>query len=237
MLIAMTRVFVAIGVIVSRASKRKTTPTIPLSGEKVPSLGAREDILRAALQCFSETGFEGTSIADIARAANAGHPLVHYHFKSKDELWRATVDFAFKDLVVAYRTVSAMTADLEPLQALKIMLRSFVRFCGECPQHVGLMLIEGRGHSERFDWLVKNYLAPLHGDVDRLLMRAKREGLIRDIPLVNLSSMFVGSAIHFVHSGALIKKLYETDTRDAAQISAHGEWLVDVMFNGILVKP
>ncbi|MCE2889920.1 MAG: TetR/AcrR family transcriptional regulator [Hyphomonadaceae bacterium] len=204
--------------------------------KKEPSGGSRDDILKAALRCFSLQGFDGTSIADIARAAKAGHPLVHYHFKSKDDLWRSAVDFAFKDLVIAYRAVSAATTSLDPIQALKIMVRSFVQFCGQCPQHVGLMMMESTAQSDRFDWLVENYLAPLHKDVDALLERAKADGLIRDIPLVNLSSMFVGSAVHFVHSSALIKKLYGVDTRQSQEIGVHADWLIDVLFQGIL-KP
>jgi TetR/AcrR family transcriptional regulator len=49
----------------------------------------RETILRAAFETFAESGYEGASIADIAKAAGVPKSLVQYHFGSKEELWEA----------------------------------------------------------------------------------------------------------------------------------------------------
>ena len=82
------------------ARQKSVPPSVPPAAAATRGEG-RDDILNAALKCFAESGFEGTSIADIARAAGVGHPLVHYHFGSKDALWREAVVHAFKDLAVA----------------------------------------------------------------------------------------------------------------------------------------
>jgi len=55
-----------------------------------PSADAtRERILAAALDLFSELSFDGASTRDIAARAGVTQPLLNYHFRSKDELWRA----------------------------------------------------------------------------------------------------------------------------------------------------
>ncbi|HXY46224.1 MAG TPA: helix-turn-helix domain-containing protein, partial [Acidimicrobiales bacterium] len=67
-----------------------------------PSADAtRERILAAALDLFSELSFDGASTRDIAARAGVTQPLLNYHFRSKDELWRAGVDRLFGALNVA----------------------------------------------------------------------------------------------------------------------------------------
>lgn len=54
--------------------------------------GAREAILDAALKRFSRCGYRGARIADIAKDAACSEALVYFHFKSKAELFRETVN-------------------------------------------------------------------------------------------------------------------------------------------------
>lgn len=49
-------------------------------------------ILDAALKAFSDNGFEGTGLREIARIAQVAQPTINYHFKSKDKLFEAIVE-------------------------------------------------------------------------------------------------------------------------------------------------
>jgi len=44
------------------------------------------DIIRAALECFTESGFNNTSMTDICTRANASIGSIYHHFKSKEQL-------------------------------------------------------------------------------------------------------------------------------------------------------
>ncbi|MDH3680631.1 MAG: TetR/AcrR family transcriptional regulator [Acidimicrobiia bacterium] len=46
----------------------------------------REDLLEAALDAFVDRGFEGTSVADLARATGLSKAAFVYHFSAKEEL-------------------------------------------------------------------------------------------------------------------------------------------------------
>jgi AcrR family transcriptional regulator len=46
----------------------------------------RQDIILAALACFTEAGFAETSMADIRRRSNASTGSIYHHFKSKEQL-------------------------------------------------------------------------------------------------------------------------------------------------------
>jgi AcrR family transcriptional regulator len=55
------------------------------------SIETREQILIAAERLFAERGFAGTTLRNIVREANVNLAAVHYHFGSKEELFRAVV--------------------------------------------------------------------------------------------------------------------------------------------------
>ncbi len=45
-----------------------------------------EEILEAAAHSFSRNGYDGTSLAEIAKAVGIKTPALYYHFKSKNEI-------------------------------------------------------------------------------------------------------------------------------------------------------
>jgi AcrR family transcriptional regulator len=57
-------------------------------------------ILDAALELFSEHGFEGTTLQQIADGLGVTKAALYYHFRSKDELLSALVNPAVGDLDV-----------------------------------------------------------------------------------------------------------------------------------------
>ena len=55
----------------------------------------RLQIMGALVKVMARRGYDGASVADIARAARLTPGLVHYHFKNKQEILLA----ALRDLV------------------------------------------------------------------------------------------------------------------------------------------
>ena len=53
----------------------------------------RTKILRAAARLFAQKGFSGTSVRDIVSAAGENVAAIHYHFGSKQKLYRATLEY------------------------------------------------------------------------------------------------------------------------------------------------
>lgn len=55
----------------------------------------RDAILDAALECFLERGFSGTSLSRIARAADVSTATIYRHFPTKDELFAQIIERPF----------------------------------------------------------------------------------------------------------------------------------------------
>ena len=66
---------------------------------------ARARLLKAAIVAFSEFGYEGASLRAIAEDAGVSFQLITYHFGSKDELWTAAVEEAYRRYMEAGRSL------------------------------------------------------------------------------------------------------------------------------------
>jgi TetR/AcrR family transcriptional regulator len=56
----------------------------------------RVRLLQAAADAFAATGFDGTSLRNIADSAGVAFQLIAYYFGNKEDLWRATIDYLFE---------------------------------------------------------------------------------------------------------------------------------------------
>ncbi len=54
----------------------------------------KERLIKAALNLFSENGYEGTSVDQIAKAVGIKAPSIYAHFKGKEELLQAVIDWS-----------------------------------------------------------------------------------------------------------------------------------------------
>ncbi|MCA6299940.1 MAG: CerR family C-terminal domain-containing protein [Phenylobacterium sp.] len=205
-----------------------------------PPLGTDQHgtLLDIALQIFARDGFDGAAVSNIAQQAGMGQPLVHYHFGSKENLWRATIAHAFGGLEQILDTASFAVEDLEPTPALKFLIRAFIHFASQHPNHAAIIMAESRSLEPRFTWLVETYLAPLHRLADELIARAVAAGEIRPIPAVHLTTMVVGPTVLYFGGRPIIERLYGADLADAAIAESFADAMVDVFFKGIaLPKP
>ncbi|MCA9511722.1 MAG: TetR/AcrR family transcriptional regulator [Myxococcota bacterium] len=122
----------------------------------------RERIVEAALAAFAENGFLGASTRDIALRAGANQGLITYHFRTKDELWRAAVDRVFARLRAHLGAQLAASPTSDPREAARAAVRAYVEFAAACPELFRLLVDEGKNDDERMAWLVDTHLEPLY---------------------------------------------------------------------------
>ncbi len=54
--------------------------------EQVPVASIREQILDAAMACFTERGYDRTSVDDVAARSGFSRAEIHHHFADKAEI-------------------------------------------------------------------------------------------------------------------------------------------------------
>jgi len=122
----------------------------------------RERIVDAALEAFAELGFRGASTREIASRADANQGLITYHFRTKEELWRAAADRIFGMLRSRLFERAASLHSDDPRAFARETIREYVRFAAEHPELFRIMMDVGKSADERMEWLVDAHLKPLY---------------------------------------------------------------------------
>src|SRR5689334_18344681 len=94
----------------------------------------RDRIIAAAVDLFSERSYDGATTRDIAARAKVTQPLVNYHFRSKEELWRAAVDELFERLDRAMDERARGLRGVDEVTTAKLLVREFIVFSARNPQ-------------------------------------------------------------------------------------------------------
>jgi AcrR family transcriptional regulator len=83
--------------------------------KRMPALQRRQAIVEASRPLFAQDGFRGTSVRDIARAANVSEALLYKHFASKEEIYEDAMDYARRVSASGVRKLKDLEAGTEAL--------------------------------------------------------------------------------------------------------------------------
>lgn len=181
---------------------------------------ARQRILDAALEIFSDEGFAGTTTREIAARAGVNLGLIKYYFGSKDALWRAAVDSVFAALAAELGDLIRQAAG-GPDEITKLV-HACVRFAARTPAFIRLMNDECKRKSPRMRWLVERHGRPLYEATTGVLARMRRQGFVPDVPDVHLYYMFIGAAGMMFSQAPECQRLAGKDpTADERMIATH----------------
>lgn len=91
-----------------------------------------QDIIEAARLVFQEKGFKEATMRDIASRANINMAMVHYYFRSKENLFFMILDEAFRLLVE--KIVAVLTnGELDIFDKIRTIVREYITFFSEKP--------------------------------------------------------------------------------------------------------
>ncbi|GGY90108.1 TetR/AcrR family transcriptional regulator [Novosphingobium colocasiae] len=152
----------------------------------------RERVLKAALECFGAFGFEGTSTRAVAEHADVTHTLVLYHFRSKEQLWIATIDNALGRYSAEMEEHLA-GADDTAAGALRTFIEQFIRLSARQPQIHRILTMESNQDTTRLNWVIENYLRRHFAKVRELIRAGQEQGLVRQCDPARLYYMIIGA--------------------------------------------
>src|SRR5258706_4563366 len=159
--------------------------------EQQRSLETRGAILDAAIAEFAERGFEGASIRAIADRLGLQHPLITYHYRSKDILWRAAAEHAFAQIRAEWDTSAPENSDLPPLARLREEYATLFRYTVAFPEFHRFMRQEAFTNNPRLKWVAETVLAPLLRRLIPQIVAAQRQGLLPAVDPILFHFMMV----------------------------------------------
>src|SRR3989449_7327097 len=159
--------------------------------EQQRALEPRASILDAAIAEFAARGFEGASIRAIADRLGLQHPLITYHYRTKDILWRAAAEHAFAQIKAGWDISAPENSDLPPLARLREEYATLFRYTVAFPEFHRFMRQEALTNNPRLRWVAETVLAPLLGRLIPQIVAAQKEGLLPSVDPILFHYMMV----------------------------------------------
>jgi len=147
------------------------------AGRPPATLGKRDVILDAALRCFVERGFHGTSMPDIAERAGIAAGTIYHYFPSKEALVNTL--FRTWKAEIAQRVFAAFPQHAPPREQFAIMWRTMADFA--LKHRDAFAFLELHHHTTYLDGesiaVDRNLKDFAHG----IVRRAQADGLLKPV--------------------------------------------------------
>jgi AcrR family transcriptional regulator len=198
-----------------------------------PGGTGRQRLVRVALEQFAANGFEATSTAQIARCAGVTQPLVHYHFASKGELWRAAVLSVFEQASSRMRGFDEDIAQLDPRDQLEFAIRRMVEFSAAFPELGRIIAYEGARGGERLGWLLELGVGGLPRRLAALLRDGAEQGWLKPLAPEHVLVSLAAAGAYFFIIKETLRESYGIDATDPVIVERHADTLVELFLHGL----
>ena len=112
-----------------------------------------EKIFEAATDVFVEKGMDGARMQDIATHAGINKALLHYYFRTKDQLFNAVFEMIARKIFKKFAPVFDENLTLE--EKIRFYFKEHIAFLQANPRLPGFLLNEVNRNPERIKKLLK----------------------------------------------------------------------------------
>ena len=191
----------------------------------------RARLLEAAREVFSQHSFQGATVREICRRADANVAAVNYHFGSKDGLFAEALNFA----PLAALQKDNISADACPRMRLRLFIRDFMlmlldekRPSSQCQ----IMARELADPTPALDQIVREAIAPLHQFLGELVHEIIAHK-ISEAELRRHVHSILGQCLFYRHSQPVLQRLHPRLRYDRKEIEAIAEHIADFSISGL----
>jgi AcrR family transcriptional regulator len=196
-----------------------------------PSADATRDrIVAAATELFSERSYDGATTREIATSAGVTQPLVNYHFRSKEELWRAAVDSLFDRLNHAMDERARGLRGVDEITSAKLRVREFIVFSARNPQLHRIIMQESKADGPRMDYLVDRHVRPIYERTIAMFESLASAGAMPNIAAPHLYYILTGAGPTMFVLAPECRRLSGLDPSDDDVIEAHADAVCRLLF-------
>jgi AcrR family transcriptional regulator len=209
----------------SPAAKTARTPQRTNDPERTMA-----DILRVATHEFSENGYAGARVDVIADATRTSKRMIYYYFTSKEGLWLAVLE-------EAYRRIRAIESelhleDLEPEAALRRLVAFTVDYQRANPDFIRLVMTENihRGEHLARSATIQKLNVPAIEGLRRVYERGVKAGVFRKgLDPVDLHMSISALSFFNVSNKHTFSLIFKRDLDSTAAATARRESIVEMV--------
>lgn len=179
-------------------------------------------IFKAAIKVFSQNGYNGTTMDDIAKEANVAKGTLYYHFKSKEEIFKFIINGGMD--IISEKLEEISKQDSDSISKLKAVCKAQLSVVYENRDFFKVIMSQLWGSQIRqFD--IRRKIEKYINDIEKYVKDAVNEGSIK-----NGETSFMGYAIFGMLCSASI---YELINEDKEKIDEVADSLMEYILKGI----
>jgi len=192
----------------------------------------RARLLEAAREVFAQHGFQGATVREICRRAEANVAAVNYHFGSKDELLAEALNFnALKALQSAHTTAA-------PDARLRLFIGDFMLLLLDeksASRQCRILARELADPTPVLDQIVKQGIAPLHDFLGGLVREIVGDQ-VSDAAQLRCVFSILGQCLFYYHSEPVLQRLHPELRYDRQEIEAIATHIADFSLAALLAR-
>jgi TetR/AcrR family transcriptional regulator len=192
-------------------------------------------ILAAAVHLFSQHGYDGVSMRQIAEAAGVSKANIYHHFSSKEALYLAIIRESSGKLTALIESLAEGRGAIH--QRLDAFASAHLEHLFANATTVRLVLREAfSGDEEKSRLLAAQVVGEIFGRISAIFRSGQESGVLRaDLDPGLCAMMLMGADLIFFQSRDVLKHIPEADF--AREPSNFTRQMTDVILNGMLAKP
>lgn len=192
-------------------------------------------ILQAATNVFSEVGFAGARVDEIADRAGVNKATIYYHIGDKEALYAQVIHNIFgKASEIFARNLQTATS---PEEKLCIFVRNVAQVVDQHPELAAIILREQASGGQNLPEMVAQDLARIIGIISEILEEGAQKGVFTTTIPVIVHLMIIGSIV-FLKMSAPIRSKHNvlsqiTDQLDHNVSGPVAEEIEKLILNGV----
>ncbi|HVN64052.1 MAG TPA: helix-turn-helix domain-containing protein [Candidatus Binataceae bacterium] len=184
----------------------------------------RDEIVRAGLKVFSEKGFHGATMDDIALELDATKGLVYYYFNTKEDILAAII--ADNPLTAGVENLIAAVKGMPIREGLRDAFMSVRKLLDSNRQLVRFLFVQSALSEAKAKAVYSGIIEKIYKMAAELVESAKQTGDVR-------SSINSNGLAKFVVDFLTAEYIGDSETATESQRDIFVDQVIDVLINGI----
>ncbi|MGH1458010.1 MAG: TetR/AcrR family transcriptional regulator [Paracoccaceae bacterium] len=206
------------------------------TGWKQNPEAVRENILRVAREVFSEAGFSGARVDEIAARTETSKRMLYYYFGDKEGLYRHALEASYREVREGEHELDLV--GLSPDDALRKLVEFTFDHHRRNPEFIRLVMIENihNGASLAQSKVIKDMNKTAIAGLEDILARGRESGVFRsDIKALALHWQISALCFYNVSNRITFSALFSAAEmfEEEGQIERR-DWVVDAVLRKVL---
>ena len=198
-------------------------------------VSTRDLIISEALKCFADSGYDGTSLNDIAAGVGIRRPSLLHHFASKEALYGEVFEALLSDWFEKLNVM--VTAPEVGWKKMEMVIQAGFEFFAENPDYVRLMRREALDGGSHLGIDLAAVLRPMFDRAVEFFQREMDRGVFRRHDPAQLLLSGYGALLSYFSDAVFLNGLLDADALSPEMMERRRVHITEFFVSALTPEP